>query len=89
MKAETLISILLKVGWIEVRRQDGHRIFRHPDRADFISMPDWKQQVLPSGIVNNIFKEAQLRHRVYRISISHPLAFLGKLLTTIGIIKKR
>ena len=89
MKATTLILILQKVGWIEVRQQGNHRIFKHPDRANLIAVPTMGERQLTLGLINDILEEAQLKHRIGRVVLPDPLQIVVKLLTALGLIKNR
>jgi predicted RNA binding protein YcfA (HicA-like mRNA interferase family) len=89
MKASVLILILQKVGWIEVRQLGNHLIFKHPDRANLIAVPNLGDQILTLGLVNDIFEEAQLKNRIVRLSVPHPLKMIFNLLSALGLIKNR
>ena len=89
MKASVLILILQKVGWIEVRQQGNHLIFKHPDRTNLIAVPNLGDQILTLGLVNDIFEEAQLKNRMVRLAVPHPLKVITNLLSALGLIKNR
>lgn len=61
MKAKELIKIMETNGWHELRQKGSHRIFRHSQHPDNISVPDHGNKDLGKGLVNSILKKAGLK----------------------------
>jgi len=56
----TLIRMLVKAGWQEVRVAGSHHHFNHPERPLLLTVPHPKKD-LPIGTVNSILKNAGLK----------------------------
>lgn len=70
MKASLLISHLARAGWQQIRQQGIHYILMHPHHPTLISIPDLGEQALKPSLVNDIFREAGLKARVFRFQVS-------------------
>jgi predicted RNA binding protein YcfA (HicA-like mRNA interferase family) len=60
MNASVLIKLLQSKGWEEVRQRGSHRIFKHPEINDIISVPDHGGKDLGKGLIHSIKKKAGL-----------------------------
>jgi predicted RNA binding protein YcfA (HicA-like mRNA interferase family) len=70
MTASFLISYLEKAGWQQVRQQGTHRILKHPNHPNLLSIPDLGEAALKPGLINDICREAGLKGRVHKIKLS-------------------
>lgn len=70
MTASFLISYLEKAGWQEVRQQGIHRILKHPNHPNLLSIPDLGEQALKPALVNDICREAGLKGRIGKVKFS-------------------
>lgn len=61
MTPKDFIKKLEAGGWIEVRRESSHRIFRHPDFTNNLSVPDHGKRDIKPGILNKLMKQAGLK----------------------------
>lgn len=61
MKAKELIKKLEAAGWKHERTNGSHKIFRHPDNPNNVSVPDHKGEELGKGILNDLLKLAGLK----------------------------
>lgn len=61
MKASEVIKMIEKQGWYEVRQRGSHRIFKHDEHADIITVPDHGKEDLRPGTLNSILKTAGLK----------------------------
>lgn len=61
MKVNQLIKLLETAGWKEVRQTGSHKIFKHPDFRDNISVPDHGNKDLKPGLESRILKQAGLK----------------------------
>jgi predicted RNA binding protein YcfA (HicA-like mRNA interferase family) len=61
MTANEVIKKITKLGWVEVRQTGSHRIFKHPDHALSIVVPDHGKKDLKPGLLRDILKKAGLR----------------------------
>jgi len=61
MKPRELIKLLERNGWHEVRQRGSHRIFKHPEIHDTISVPDHGNRDVPVGTLHTILKQAGLK----------------------------
>ena len=61
MKASELIKKLESAGWYEDRQQGSHRVFKHPNEKDHISVPDHGKRDLGRGLLSAILKKAGLK----------------------------
>ena len=57
MKSREVIRRLEREGWEQVRQSGSHRIFRHPDKAGRVNVPDHTRDV-PIGTLRAIYTEA-------------------------------
>lgn len=62
MKSSELFRLFTKAGW-KVVRQDGtsHRIMRHPDHEELISLPFHGAKEVSTGLANKLLKQAGLK----------------------------
>ena len=59
MKVKEIIKKLEADGWVLVRQKGSHKQFKHPDKAELITVPDHGQNKEPSiGVLNGIMKNA-------------------------------
>lgn len=56
-----LIKRLEAAGWVEVRQSGSHKIFKHPDNPDNISVPVHSKKDLKPGLVSKLLKKAGLK----------------------------
>ncbi len=61
MKAAEVIKLIEKQGWFEVRQRGSHRIFKHDEKPDIISVPDHGKEDLKPGLLGSILKTAGLK----------------------------
>lgn len=61
MKAKELIKILELNDWYEVRQRGSHKIFKHHEITETLSVPDHGTKDLGKGLVNDILKTAGLK----------------------------
>jgi predicted RNA binding protein YcfA (HicA-like mRNA interferase family) len=61
MKAAELVKLIETAGWYEVRQRGSHRIFKHNEYRDLISVPDHGKDDLKPGTLNDILKTAGLK----------------------------
>ena len=61
MKVREVIQLLEARGWREMRSKGSHRHFRHPDRAELITVPGTEGKELAPGTLNAILKKAGLK----------------------------
>lgn len=61
MKANDLIKLLLQGGWVEVRQNGSHKIFKHPSIAANIAVPMHGKKDIPIGTLKDIKKKAGLK----------------------------
>ena len=64
MKASDLIQLLITAGWHEIRQQGHHRIFSHTAHPNLIAVPDFGDESLKLGLLNDILREAGFEGRV-------------------------
>ena len=60
MTSKELIKKLEKAGWHEVRQSGSHKIFKHAESPETISVP-FHNKDLGTGLVNKILKQAGLK----------------------------
>lgn len=60
MKAKELIKKLEKEGWNEVRQSGSHRILKHSEKKETLSIPDHDPKDIPIGTLKSILKKAGL-----------------------------
>lgn len=58
MTAKEAIKILEERGWEEVRQRGSHRIFKHSDNPNNVSIPVHSSKDIPKGTLNSILKKA-------------------------------
>lgn len=61
MKAAEIVKLIEKQGWYEVRQRGSHRILKHDDYSDIITVPDHGKEDLRPGTLNSILKTAGLK----------------------------
>lgn len=61
MKAAEVIKLIERQGWYKVRQRGSHRIFKHSERSEIISIPDHGKDDLKPGLLGNILKTAGLK----------------------------
>lgn len=61
MNAKNLIKILESNNWFEVRQRGSHKIFKHEEISETLSVPDHGTKNLGKGLVNSILKTAGLK----------------------------
>ena len=61
MKAKQLIKILESNNWFEVRQRGSHKIFKHDEILETLSVPDHGTKDLGKGLINDILKTAGLK----------------------------
>lgn len=61
MKAKELIQLLRENGWIEYRQKGSHRVFKHEDFENNVSVPDHGKKDLDRGLLHRIMKQAGLK----------------------------
>lgn len=59
LKTKEIIKRLQKDGWILVRQKGNHKVFKHPQHAELITLPDHGANKEPStGVFHDIKKKA-------------------------------
>lgn len=48
-------------GWVQIRQESSHRIFRHPDFKENISLPDHGKRDIKPGTLSKLMKKAGLK----------------------------
>ena len=61
MKVRELIRQLEQDGWIGVRQQGSHRVFRHPIKRGILVVPMHSNQDVHTGTLQAILKKAGLK----------------------------
>lgn len=61
MKVREVIKRLEEDGWGLVRTRRSHRQYKHPVKSGKVTVPGKLSNELPSGTLNNIWKQAQLK----------------------------
>jgi predicted RNA binding protein YcfA (HicA-like mRNA interferase family) len=61
MEARELIQLLTKAGWEEVSQKGSHRVFKHPDFDNNLSVPDHGARDLGTGLLHRLMKQAGLK----------------------------
>ena len=61
MTANEVIKLLKGKGWNEVRQSGSHKIFKHPDNPNNVSVPVHSGKDIPKGTLNNILKTAGIK----------------------------
>lgn len=61
MKAADFIKLIEKVGW-EFKRQNGsHRVFKHPDKPNNLSVPVHKGKDINAKLLKRLIKDAGIQ----------------------------
>jgi predicted RNA binding protein YcfA (HicA-like mRNA interferase family) len=79
MNASALITILENAGWVQTRQRGNHRIFMHTDHPNLISIPDLGEKNLNIVLLNDVFREAGLHCRIFKLSLSPTQLWKGIL----------
>ena len=58
MKSSELLKEFKKAGWYEDRLSGSHKIMRHPDRSDSISLPFHGSKEVGTGLAKKLLKQA-------------------------------
>lgn len=61
MKVQELIKLIEDSGWVEVRQSGSHKIFKHPNKKETLSISFHKGKDIPTGTLMSILKKAGLR----------------------------
>jgi predicted RNA binding protein YcfA (HicA-like mRNA interferase family) len=61
MKAVDFIKLIEKAGWVFQRQNGSHKIFKHPDKPNNLSVPDHKGKDVNDKLLKRLFKDAGLR----------------------------
>ncbi len=61
MTAREVIKMLKLNGWYEVRQSGSHKIFKHPDNPNNVSVPVHSGKDIPKGTLNGILKTAGIK----------------------------
>jgi len=61
MKYSELFRILAKDGWFTIRQTGSHRIMKHPDKTDQLSVPFHKSKEVNKGLLSAILKRAEIK----------------------------
>jgi predicted RNA binding protein YcfA (HicA-like mRNA interferase family) len=60
MKVREVISLLRKLGWIEIRARGSHRNFKHAKSPYVITVPGTDGKEVAPGTLRDILKKAKL-----------------------------
>jgi predicted RNA binding protein YcfA (HicA-like mRNA interferase family) len=60
MKVREVIKKLKADGWYEARMKGSHRVFKHPTKSGIVVVPGNFGDDVATGILKNIWKQAQL-----------------------------
>jgi predicted RNA binding protein YcfA (HicA-like mRNA interferase family) len=63
MKASELLKLLKRDGWFEIRQTGSHVIMMHPDKKGQLIVPYHGSKEVPTGTLNAILKEANVKTR--------------------------
>ncbi|MDQ6842765.1 MAG: type II toxin-antitoxin system HicA family toxin [Bacteroidota bacterium] len=61
MKAQQVIKLIEKNGWLFERQAGSHKIFKHPTKKGIVVIPDHGKEDLRIGTLNAILKQAGLK----------------------------
>ncbi|MEQ1945765.1 MAG: type II toxin-antitoxin system HicA family toxin [Bryobacteraceae bacterium] len=61
LKVRDVIRLLEQNGWREIRTRGSHRHFKHPTKAELVTVPGAEGRELAVGTLNAILKKAGLR----------------------------
>lgn len=63
MKVGELIKLVEKSGWYLIRQKGSHRQFKHPQKAEVITIAGHKlSDEVGKGTLNNILKQAGIKN---------------------------
>ncbi len=60
MKVQKLLKKLRDDGWYEERQTGSHKIMKHPEKSETLSIPFHKGKEVPTGTCKSILKKAGL-----------------------------
>ena len=61
MKAADVVKLIETQGWYFVRQKGSHKIFKHRDFSEVITVPDHGKDDLKPGLLNRILKTAGVK----------------------------
>jgi predicted RNA binding protein YcfA (HicA-like mRNA interferase family) len=61
MKSSELLKLFKKAGWVEVRQTGSHKIMKHPDHKEPISLPFHGAKEVGTGLAEKLKKQAGLK----------------------------
>jgi predicted RNA binding protein YcfA (HicA-like mRNA interferase family) len=61
MKYNELLKLLSDKVWIEIRQKGSHKIFRHPEIGENISIPYHSGREVKKGMLQAILKKAGIK----------------------------
>ena len=61
MKVQELVKLVKLHGWFEVRQTGSHKIFKHLNKKETLSIPFHKSRDIPTGTLNAILKKAGIK----------------------------
>ncbi|MBK9425194.1 MAG: type II toxin-antitoxin system HicA family toxin [Bacteroidetes bacterium] len=61
MKYNELFRLLMRNGWVEVRKKGSHVTLQHPDKKEFITVPYHSGKEVKLGLLNAILKKAAIK----------------------------
>ncbi len=61
MKAVDFIKLIEKVGWEFARQNGSHKVFKHPDKPNNLSIPCHKGKDINSKLLKRLIKDAGLQ----------------------------
>jgi predicted RNA binding protein YcfA (HicA-like mRNA interferase family) len=61
MKAVDFIKLIEKVGWVFSRQNGSHKVFKHPDKPNNLSVPYHKGKDINAQLLKRLIKDAGLR----------------------------
>ncbi|HEV8286849.1 MAG TPA: type II toxin-antitoxin system HicA family toxin [Chitinophagaceae bacterium] len=61
MKVDELIKKVKKGGWVEERQSGSHKIFKHANKKETLSIPYHKGKDVPTGTAKAILKKAGIK----------------------------
>ena len=61
MKVKELIKRFEADGWAQARQRGSHRQFKHPTKPGTVTVSGKPNIDVPSGTLNNVFKQAGLK----------------------------
>lgn len=63
MKSSELLKLFTKAGWYADRQSGRHKIMKHPDRAESISLPFHGTKEVGTGLAKKLLKQAGITAR--------------------------